>query len=143
MEPRGRSGWLAILIFCLSASSLVVVVSNLAPIFEADKKGAIWPSGFKLAFYASVFVPALILLYTAWTLIKRNDKSAVYTAIKWMWVGVIGVNFAPNLTSAAFFPSLDVTQELLRASFSSALSLSIWTAYLLKSKRVQNTYVEA
>lgn len=140
MEPRGRAGWLAFFIFMLIASTLTVTSKSLGPIFEAESLGAVWPSGFKVVYLASVLLPAGVLGFAAWMLITHSDWFAVIIAIRSMWAGALGSIVAPTLVLNSYLPDINAPKEALLPTFSTLIWLSIWTFYLLKSKRVKNTY---
>lgn len=140
MEPKGRGGWLRFFIFTLIASTLAILVKGMGPILIAEQEGAIWPSGFKPTYTLSLLIPAGFLGFTAWTLIKHSTWQAVNTAIRCLWIGLITALLAPALVVSMFMPNVDVWPAVLPSAAGSCISLVIWTFYLLKSKRVRNTY---
>ncbi|MEJ5125855.1 DUF2569 family protein [Comamonas sp. MYb21] len=140
MEPKGRGGWLRFFIFILIASTLAILVKGMGPILIAEQEGAVWPPGFKPTYTLSLLIPAGFLGFAAWTLIKHSTWQTVNTAIRCMWIGSITSLLAPALVVSMFMPNVDVWSAVLPSATGSCISLVIWTFYLLKSKRVRNTY---
>lgn len=140
MEPKGRGGWLAVLLFSLIFSTLYVISGNLVPIAEAEQRGVVWPNGFKPVFYLSVLLSAGVIATAAWMLIKHDEWYSVNIAIRCMWIGALASIFVPAFVLARYIPGTDVSGEVVRGTFSSLFWLIVWTLYLLKSKRVRNTY---
>lgn len=140
MEPKGREGWLAFLIFVLIATTVIVFFGNIAPITEAEQRGFVWPNGFKPVFYLAVLLSAGVIATAAWMLIKHDDWYAVNIAIKCMWAGLFASIYLPVFVLTSYIPELIVPKEVVKETFSGLVWLTVWTLYLLKSKRVRNTY---
>ena len=143
MEPRGRSGWLAWLIFILSISPLVVLGQHMNDLGYAERHGAVWPDGFRSVYLWSVGLASLPLCYAGLVLYRRSTWKAVTDAVKFMWIGYAAINFVPAFVLTQYFPGYweAAERDVFRGATGSLLALGIWTTYLFKSKRVRNTYV--
>lgn len=85
---------------------------------------------------------AVLSIYAGYRLTRDFTPSAVRYAITILWFNNLGINIL-SFGALALIPSFDanaVLGELISSMIAGFVPASIWTAYLLLSKRVRNTY---
>jgi uncharacterized membrane protein len=97
---------------------------------------------FKTVMWCAEAVIALLSAFAGWGLVRVRRWSAVRQAIAVLWLtgplGAFAMGYAvPLLTLRESSAAQPLFIMSMLASFVGA---SVWTAYLLKSKRVRNTY---
>lgn len=149
-EPSGVGGWLLVLIaglimvgplFALGQWSASIILIEVAePALMTDEAWASYKSlsGFLLG------VTIIVCLFGGWGLIKQRARAVIFRTIVILWViGPISWVIRGLIVPRLVFGEVDVlSSDFLTHFFYSAFSALVWTAYLAKSKRVWNTYVE-
>ncbi len=144
--PRGIGGWLA---FYLVTWGVLVPLASGAGLYAnlyADPAvgafyGARWPV-VQAINLAIGFLALAAIFYSVWRFFFRRNWQTVRIAIAVMWMALVP---APLLEVAAVstLGGLDL-DALMSAKIGSLIKpvihITIWTAYLLRSVRVANTY---
>jgi hypothetical protein len=145
-QPSGVGGWLALLVFILlffkpirdgwrlyrDFTTAVEDMPVLATMSE-------WQT-YEAASWAAFAVFAALSIYGGWGLAKGRDWRVVRRAIAVLWVSGPVTSIVALALSVACFGGFDLNGEFARMFVLSAAGAAIWTAYLLKSVRVRNTY---
>jgi hypothetical protein len=146
-EGGGVGGWLAFLVLILAAfRPLALLFSTYTGLYGDPQVGlaygAIW-SSLQLFEWALTAATVAGCWYLAWRLNSRPVWRTVPIVIAGIWIVSLGYQLVETLgiTMIANVP-LDllfgaVVPEMVRSVIFSLL----WTAYLLRSKRVANTYL--
>jgi hypothetical protein len=146
-ELRGVGGWLGLLVFgMLVGAPLSLLAGAAGTIGSAEQANPalatlpVWQQvtwliwGFSLA-------QAAIHATGAWRLITRQVPQTVRFAIGALWIGGPLLNVIGNLTIDTV-AGVSPVDDLL-GSLRSFAYAGVWTAYLLKSQRVKNTYQDS
>ncbi len=146
--PRGVGGWLLL---------LVIGMMILAPILGAGRIGTNimlteeqfsgvmfsdqWQS-YKSLTWLVFIVMAAISFTAGWGLARKKDWSVVNHAKAALWITGPGalILLEVIVPAKAFGEMVAVDAQLIGTLFASIIAATIWTAYLVKSKRVRNTY---
>jgi len=144
----GVGGWLLLLVVGMMVIGPLVNVAQLsAEIRETEIQYPYFVSlgqwnTFKMTFWMTVLITSAMSIYGGWGLIRGRDWSSVRRAKVILWLaGPVAMIIAGMVIPFIIFGESDARnpkflQELLR----SVIVVSIWTAYLSKSKRIRNTY---
>ena len=149
--PKGVGGWLAFLIIILTILSPIANIGMLAKEFhdiEAENPIMLHISAYvqyKWFSWGLVLIASAVSVVAGYLLWKKHEWKSVRLAIGALWI--IGP-FSIVLAGLYFYMSFGT--EMLNGfikdtlgTFVKSLFWSIvWTAYLLKSKRVGNTYTK-
>lgn len=143
---RGVGGWLAVFVVILGVISPIrIIVTTWTSLYGepdlAPTYGEVWPT--LVAFeWTTVAVAVLITCFLAWRLIAVHVWRSVQMVIAGIWalaigiqlVDAIGVSLIAGIPIANLLPAMgpEVVQPIVFCT--------VWTAYLLRSKRVANTY---
>ncbi len=148
-ELRGVGGWLAFFIVALvflapsiAFAQLAIHLSNLETIREYASAPH-W-TGYKASLWGTLTVGLLLNLYVGYCLWKRHVWASVHFTLWGLWVIRPAISIAGTLLAWQFFDPTTYDGKLSIIAgilVRPALSSGIWTAYLLRSKRVRNTYV--
>ncbi|MFL9839887.1 DUF2569 family protein [Sphingomonas sp. ST-64] len=144
--PSGIGGWLAFYIFTLAVSGpLVTIVVTYSNLFADPSVAAAYGDRWPLLSSAEIALTAVGVLsyyFIVWRLVARRNWHSVRLAIGAMWGLAIGFPLVDLLLVttvgglAVDSPFGLILPEMIRPFLYSAL----WTAYLLRSTRVANTY---
>lgn len=143
----GVDGWLAFLVAGLIVLGPLLGVSRLYSEFVAAEQSnpqllqsALY-SSYKTSSWAIFAITTMISISAGYALSSRHRPSTVTFAIACLWViGPVG-DFAYIIASALIFGAIpSLSPEMVGSIVGSAARSAIWTAYLLRSKRVKNTY---
>jgi len=145
---RGVGGWLGLLVVGLTILGPILGAVNLSADFtnaEIDypkiASFAPWVS-YKSAIWAVFGVAALVSL-TSGLLLFRFRPSSVRLSIVALWIiGPVKVLLDIVVANTSFTQTVAaaMVQGMWPGLFVSILVAIIWTSYLLRSKRVRNTY---
>jgi hypothetical protein len=129
---RGVGGWLGL----LTASLLVLgpllnagLIANELEIYQAGQPLSEHPSSVALMVWAYFAFYAILSVFAGYRLSKHFNPATIPIVLTCIWLPIVlecGLMFVSVSPDAAIFRSI--------------LWASIWTAYLLRSKRVKNTY---
>lgn len=148
--PRGVGGWLAFLIVVLTILSPLANIGMLAKEYsDMEKENPLLLFAapyvqYKWFSWGVVLVAAAISIAAGCLLWKKLEWKSVRFAIGALWViGPLSI----ILVGVYFFMifGTEMMNEFLKDAFGtlakSVFWAAVWTAYLLKSRRVRNTYV--
>lgn len=142
VAPSGVGGWLAFLIFSLTVLPLTLgtgtvygTLAELRNIIPNPESNAAFQrvQGWLWTAHGVSVAPGLV---AGWLLWKRRTWQTVPTVIALLWMGVFCGSAAAFYIVHEIAPGAPLFAESIKASFPPA----IWTVYLLRSKRVRNTY---
>jgi Protein of unknown function (DUF2569) len=146
-ELVGTQGWLRFLIISLvflsPAAGFVMTFGQISgtedqypTLLTSDlwvqKKRVVW------AFFA---LQAAVGIYAGYRLNSRFEPATVPIAIACLWLAGPVLNYLVALVIGALDGNSIVgTPEVASTIVRSAIPATVWTAYLLRSRRVKNTY---
>jgi hypothetical protein len=139
-QLHGVGGWLALLVISMLVLNPIWSLRPAAEFFVQEQQylqlvhNAEW-SSIKNKTYTIITLSAAFIAYAGFGLWRRRDPVAVSTAIAAMWIGGPG---ATLLVMLWVLGSMD--QDAIPGFIASLGVAGIWTAYLMKSRRVKNTY---
>ncbi len=145
----GVGGWLALLAVALTIlAPLLILGGTGSEIGDVERsnpsiaENASW-QGAKSALLSISVVTALFSMYAGYRLWRQFVWTSVLIAITALWVNNL---VRPLLSGVALvwimeINSSEVGGEILTTIVKGSFIAGIWTAYLLMSERVSNTYV--
>lgn len=148
-ELKGVGGWLTLLIIGLCIMSPLSGFGKLSSDFEMAEKSTpvlltlnTW-ADYKQYTWWVFSLSALLSFIAGYRLWKIHSKDSVRFAIIVLWtvnllkpLGYFFVGYATLGQQAASA----ATTSLISAGFGGLIMAGIWTMYLMKSRRVKNTY---
>lgn len=144
--PSGIGGWLLLLIVGLMVLGPLLGLGHIYGdiTLAEDQYPEIrslpqWRS-FKSGTWLSFLAIAALSIYGGWGLASGKDWSVVNRAIMVLWLGPVGALILNLVVPFSTFGQLNDLNPLVSSLFATIITAGIWTAYLLKSKRVRNTY---
>lgn len=146
-EGGGVGGWLALLVLILAAfRPLALVFSAYANLYGDPRValayGAAWGS---LQLFEWLLIAATIAgcWFVAWRLNSRPVRSSVKIAIAGIWILSLGYLLIDTIGVALIghIPLALLFGAVVPSAVQGLIFSVLWTAYLLKSKRVANTYM--
>lgn len=148
--PKGVGGWLALLIIVLTVLSPVANIVMVAKEFydiEMENPLVLHISSYvhyKWFCWGAVLIASAISIAAGYLLWKKHEWKSVRLAIGALWiigpfsVALVGLYFYVSFGSAMMSEFL---KDVLGTFAKSVFWVVVWTAYLLRSKRVKNTFV--
>ena len=146
-ELKGVAGWLGLFVIILSViSPLRSIIQTgltlqIAPDIEAQL-GTKWTiyAGFTWSLTAAT---AVATLYFAYRLIWVQIRSTVRLVIRGLWVVTAGALALDFIVASILWPEniAQLDPEYMKGIFQSLIFATVWSLYLMKSRRVANTYV--
>lgn len=142
----GIGGWLAFFIFSLIfISPLVTIFSTVSDLYGSSASAIAAGPGWALVQASEWGICACMILacwYLAWRLITKRVWQTIRIVVPCLWILAILPLTLEMLLVAALVPvSLEQFIVLLGGSLiRPTISATIWSAYFLQSKRVENTY---
>jgi hypothetical protein len=140
-QPSGLGGWLTVMIVLFVLGALSRLSRTNTDIFQAEKANpdfaatAEWDSMLTQVYVVSAL--DIILSFIAiYCLIKVRKKIAVTIVVACLWL------LGPIKTSVVY-SIVGYQGDITGALMLSMAIPAIWTAYLVKSRRVRNTYTES
>jgi hypothetical protein len=142
----GVGGWLATFIVILAVISPIrLLVSTwidlygdpgTAAAFEGD-----WPA-IQACEWTIAAVAVAISWFLAWRLIRVHAWSSVRLTIAGIWTLAFGIQLADliGVSLIGGFPLGDMMQAVVPSLLQPVVFSTVWTTYLLRSRRVANTY---
>ncbi len=142
---RGVGGWLALLIAALGLFTPLRTVFEMIGLWSLDASviGLTADKVIPLQRVGTGFsvLRLAIAFYVAWRLYSVHVPATVRIAIRGLWLLALVTPIAETLVWTAF---LGASDELLGSVVVQAVQgtvfAGLWTAYLLRSRRVANTY---
>ena len=142
----GTNGWLAFLIVSLAVlSPLGALVSAWSDLYRDPATATVLGTRFRLL-EAYDWLRAAALVAVCWFLAWRLEKRRAWRTVRIVVAGLWLTALLPGLLDAALLSALlHVPPGRLLAGIAAArarpiLYAALWTAYLLRSERVRNTY---
>lgn len=142
-------GWLGFLVFMLTIISPIRILLTTAAGLNVESavKSQIGPNWqiYEILSWVLAAATVSLTLLVAWRLVYVQRRSTVAITIGGLWA----IAVLPTLIDVAFglllFPEAArayFTQWLIWELLRSAISPALWSAYLLRSRRVANTYLK-
>jgi hypothetical protein len=154
--PKGIGGWLIVFAISLSVAPILLLVALFGQINDLLRMGPL----FKLdhPYYSPWWSPLVFgevlymvagLIASCWLAVLFFEKK-VKSPRSWVRVNVLLAIFSTLDASAVWlmwqqFPDLWKREEIIsefRSAFYMWIGVWIWSAYLRKSRRVRNTFVQ-
>jgi hypothetical protein len=145
-DVRGVGGWLAFFLVTLGIISPAVTIFYTVTSFGDPEAAYLPPDLFRTLStidIASTVVVVALCLFAAWRLLRVFNWNSVRIAVATLWlIALTNVLVIPLLVSGAVGLPLSMVFEAggPQTIFRPLGYATIWTAYLLISKRVRNTY---
>jgi hypothetical protein len=154
--PKGIGGWLIVFAITLSWAPILLVVTLVGQIDDLLRMGSLFKSDHP--YYSPWWIPLVFgeVLYKAgalvascWLAVLFFEQMAKFPR-SWVRVNILLAIFATLDASAVWlmwqqFPNLGRREEIIsefRSAFYMWIGVWIWSAYLRKSRRVRNTFVQ-
>jgi hypothetical protein len=146
-DLRGVGGWLAFLIIILAIFSPINILVSTLQLYGDPSIAAVFGERWGLVQAVEILLSVLNVAgfwYVAWRLNSVHVWQSVRIAIAGLWILGLGV-MAIEILAVAAIGGIPVgalieggAQDIVRGFVFGG----VWTAYLLKSRRVANTYGE-
>ncbi len=143
----GVGGWLALLVFSLTVGCLLGMVRGLGTFVEMETKfPELLSYGryevYKTLCWGLIWILAVANFSAGYALCRIRRWSSVRWTIGVMWGTAAAMVICILALNAWFVGELSkgVTLEAIQTGFTSIVLAVLWTAYLLRSWRVENTY---
>ncbi len=146
-ELHGVSGWLGFLVVVLGilspARMLIHAVGNIREIAILGQMLGPNTSTYIPFSWGLVAVSAAGSIFLAYRLLAVHRWSSVGIVITGLWCLALLPSLIDAVVSSILFPEFAgaMIPEALSSAARSSISAALWTAYLVKSKRVANTYI--
>lgn len=152
-ELRGVSGWLAFLVVSLlvltplfGTARTYGAIASTEQLYPQLVGTAIW-SQIKTATWLFFAAQAGLLFSAGWRLAYRFVPGSVRYAIAMLWIAgptltLLSLVVIGAISGANVFAQPEGGQAL-GGVFGGIISAGLWTAYLIRSRRVRNTYYES
>ncbi len=146
--PSGVGGWLLLLVAgmlvlgpLLGAGRINADIMTAEHQYPALRSLPQW-SNFKVATWWTFLAIIAVSIYGGWGLARGRDWSVVRRAKLVLWIaGPVGALILSVVVPLATLgESYAGHAQFVGGLLASVIAAGIWTAYLLKSKRVRNTY---
>jgi len=146
--PIGVKGWLLFLVIGLMIIGPLVSIGNIEKNFintENNYPNLVsfdkWKS-YKSSIWASTFICIALSIYAGLGLTTGNNWKVVKRAIGILLIiGPLAILLMGAIIPLIIFGSIkEMIPAIINSFFVSLLWASLWALYLLKSKRVRNTY---
>jgi hypothetical protein len=141
----GVGGWLAffIITLCLNAFATLVNAFQVSAIPGTARFGADWTAYLALTWGLSA-AKAAAFGYMAWRLNARQFAATPRIVIRGLWIVAVLPGFLDALGGMALLglSAYDAGRSMGTELFRPMIYAAVWTAYLLRSERVANTYAD-
>jgi hypothetical protein len=153
-EPKGLSGWLklvAIGLFLGVIKYIALLISTYNEFINTDSlqdltniNSQTYIPNFKILFYTEIVVNLFIfamLIYLIYLFFKSKSIFPKY----YIFISLFIIFAIPidSYVAAKIVPDLEVfDSDTIKSFLQSLVSGAIWIPYMLKSKRVKNTFIE-
>ncbi len=151
LDLKGVGGWLGLLIFGLCILGPLSALGKISGDFAAAEQAtpalasvATWIN-YKQYMWWVYCLTALLTFIAGYRLWKIHKPESVRFAIIILWVANILAAFGYFVAAYAALGDValnEATTVLVKQVFSAVVIAGVWTMYLLKSRRVQNTYYQ-
>jgi|GEM_PF-2793428 len=144
--PTGVGGWLLLLVVGMMILGPLMLAAGIGSNFQWLSES--YPSfifseqgtAYKTAAWWAFLIISAISFFGGWGLGWDHSRSAVFRAKAILWINGPGALVVFTLINNHYLGTGTSIGGFVGALIGSAIIPSLWTAYLLKSKRVQNTY---
>jgi hypothetical protein len=139
---EGIGGWLGWFAF----TNVIGIFRSFAGLIEYDKIPAIAYEKYPIAFYGALGIDIIFIIFHIYTLtlLFKHKRVFVKTYIKLYFIAValpfIAIVWISAFSNLPIKPS--DTQSAIAQSVGIFTGMGLWILYLLKSKRVKNTFVK-
>ncbi|GAA0531339.1 DUF2569 family protein [Pigmentiphaga daeguensis] len=148
--PTGVGGWLLLLSIGLLAFGPIQTIAKTLEAIQTTESSypnlvgmAAWQT-YKIASWALLAVVCAVSFAAGWALLKRHQPSSVQLALTALWVrGPFATLFdaaSANAYLGVSFEGYFSDPSFVGECLGSVMIAGIWTAYLMLSRRVRNTY---
>ncbi|WP_375382705.1 DUF2569 family protein [uncultured Sphingomonas sp.] len=138
--PVGMGGWLAVFVATLALNAVAAVVISWGLFHLAGRASTATFSAFYRTAAVGIILRGGGYGYLAWRLIARRQSGTVRIVVAGLWLLVLTLPIV-TLVGAWFGSGTAAVGAVLSPTFfRTAGYAAIWTAYLLRSDRVANTY---
>jgi len=154
IQLKGLGGWLILVGFGLIFGLLRLIVAlNAAfkPYIDTDlldkltnPNSASYIPNFNILFYSETVISIffiLMFIYLIYLYFTKNKKFPKYYIFITLFI-ILYIPLDSYITSVIFSDSKVWTGETVKSIFQALFSGAIWIPYMLKSKRVRNTFIE-
>lgn len=146
-DLRGIGGWLAFLILVLAVFSPIGIAVSIVQIYNDPTIAAAFGERWGLMQGVEIFLAVLDIAgfwFVAWRLNSVQIWQSVRIAIAGLWILGLGVMMVEFLAVAAIgrIPLGAIFEGGAIEIARSIVFGGVWTAYLLNSRRVANTYAD-
>ncbi len=144
--PSGIGGWLLVYLLTVAIFRPAIALARVYLVVEANPRAA---TAFGQAYqqirvgeWTIVGVDVAICFFVAWRLVCVRSWASVRIAIAGMWASVVVVLLAePMMVSLATGAPMSRFFSVSLAGLLRGVGYAaFWTTYLLRSRRVENTY---
>ncbi len=144
---KGVGGWLGFLVLRYMVFMPIMLIGRTQnELADAEKQApqllemASWLK-YKSILWPTIWVFIAVSVYAGYGLWKVHIRQSVTTAIAAEWLLSLGIYAGTLLAMHIAFGEIpSLTPDTFGGFFGSLIMSSIWTAYLLRSRRVKNTY---
>jgi hypothetical protein len=146
-ELRGVGGWLAFLVIVLAALTPIRIVVSTLEVYSDPALPGVFGRNWGLVQAVEIGLSVLSIafsLYLAWRLNSVHTPRTIRLVIPGLWILSLGVMAAELIVLSILggLPIDAMAGAVAPELFRGAIFAGVWTAYLLKSERVANTYAE-
>jgi hypothetical protein len=139
--PRGIGGWLIVFLVArgLGIALSIVVIARISGLLSIPRYGPLW-RGFVIT---ESIVPALLALghsYLIWRFVRRRNWRTVRIGVTLLWAMTV-LPWCPEIIGAFASHRLPIMRGETFPFLLQFGTAAIWSTYLLRSKRVANTYL--
>jgi hypothetical protein len=153
-QLKGLGGWLILIGFALIINpirQIAALNSNYKPYIDTDlfaqltsPSSSSYIPNFKTLFYAEIAVSIFIIILSFYLIYLFFSKSKKFPK-NYIFISLFVILYIPidAFLVATIVPNIDVFDgELIKSFFQALISGAIWIPYMMKSKRVNNTFIE-
>jgi len=153
-QLKGLGGWLILVGFGLifgSIRQIIVLNSVYKPYIDTDlferlttPSSTSYIPNFKFLFYGEILVSIFLILLSFYLLFLFFTKSKKFPK-NYIFISLFVILYIPvdAFLVTTVVPNANVVDgEMIKSFFQTLISGAIWIPYMMKSKRVKNTFIE-
>lgn len=146
VKLAGVGGWLALLVAVLIVVSPVLSATMIFA--QQQEARGLYPEGVDSELWGSILLldwsmfglQALLGIFAGILLLKRFQRSTVWMVIGLIWLSSVGVGVLSLGLGESFIPGSATAAEVGGSLVRPIGFSTIWSLYLVLSRRVKNTY---